>query len=162
MHAGELDAGHVTGRALFCAHRTGIGVATRGLRVSGFGQVTGEAFRIVVRGVFLEFLVRIVTSNTPEPRIVRVVSATTEHAIRLEANVVDASLPRLQHRLLKTGVTRAAKRLREIMRTQVSRIEDLEGIGLLRVRDVRSFHCHKVFLSWSMARLAADTRVQLV
>ena len=156
VHAREFDAGHVTRYALLCADRTGIGVTARGLSVRRFRYVTGEAFWIVVRRVFLELLVRVVTRHTAKPRIVRIVSATTEHAIRLEANVVDASLPRLQHRLLKTCMTRSAKRLREIVRTQVARIEDLQPIKLLFL------HGDEMLLAWPMTRFTPDTRTQLV
>lgn len=112
MHAGQLNLGHVTGHTLFRTDGTRVGVAARSLSVSWFRQMAGETFWIVVRRVFLELLVRIMTSNTTDPRVIRVVSATTEQAVRLKANVVDSALSLLQHRLLETGVTRAAKRLR--------------------------------------------------
>lgn len=111
MHAGEVNLRHVTGHTLLRTYRTSISVTARGLRVSWFRQMAGETFRIVVRRVFLQLLVRIMTGNATKPRVIRVVSATTEHAIRLKANVVDAALSLLQHRLLETGVTRTAKRL---------------------------------------------------
>ena len=37
VHAGEFDFGHVTGHALFGAHRAGVGGAARGFRVGWFG-----------------------------------------------------------------------------------------------------------------------------
>ena len=58
---------------------------------------------------------RIVTSQTRDARIVCVVTAAIEHAIRLETNVVYPRLPRQEHRLLKTRVTRTAKRLRKLV-----------------------------------------------
>ena len=88
--------------------------------------MTREAFWIVVRGVFLELIVRVVTRDAAKPRIISVVPATIEHVIRLEANVVDATLSRLQHRLLKTCMTRAAEGLRQVVRAQFSRVEYLE------------------------------------
>src|SRR5688500_9568744 len=96
------------------------------------------------------------TGGAGTSRIIVVVRATTEHAMRLKANIVDASLSRLQHRLLETGVTRTAKRLRQIVRTQIPRIEDLQSIELLLLRG------DEMFLAWSMTRLAAHTRTQLV
>lgn len=90
VHAGEFDFGHVTGDALFGAHRTGVGVAARGFLIAGFSQVAGEAFGIVVRSISYELFVRIVTGDTADSRVVRVMALAIEHAIRLKANVVDA------------------------------------------------------------------------
>src|SRR5690349_4486296 len=88
VHAGEFDFRHVTGHALLCADGTGVGVAASSLRVGGFGYVAREAFWIVVGRVLLELLVRIVTGDTSQTRVICVVPATIEHAIRLKANVV--------------------------------------------------------------------------
>ena len=142
----------MTGDALFRTHGTRVRIATRGLRLSRFGYVAGETLRIVIRGVFLQFLVWVMTGDTAKPQIVRVVPATIEHAVRLEPNVVDARLSRLQHRLLETRMTRATKRLRLIVRTQISRIEDLQSVQFLRFRG------DKVLLAWSMTRFTADAR----
>ena len=156
VHAGQFHLRHVAGHALPRTHRAGIGVAASGFRISRFRQVTGEAFRIVIRHVSLQLLVRIVTSNAANSRIVRVVPATIEHPIRLKANIVYVSLSRLQHRLLKTRVTRAAKRLRQLVRTQITRIENLQTIESLRVR------CNQMLLAWPKTILATHTRIQLV
>ncbi len=55
----------------------------------GCGQMTRKTLRIVVRRFLLQLLMRIVTAQTPDPRIVRVVPAAIEHAIRLKTNIVD-------------------------------------------------------------------------
>ena len=54
---------------------------------------------------------RIMTSQTSGAYIVRVVPLTIKYPVGLEANIVDARLPRHQHRLVKTRVTRSTKRL---------------------------------------------------
>ena len=90
VHAGEVDFGHVAGDALFGAHGASVGAAARGFSISWFRDVAGETFRIVVRSVFLKFLVRVVTGDAADTLIVRVVTAAIEHSIRLKPDVVNA------------------------------------------------------------------------
>ena len=109
VHAGEFDFGHVAGHALGRAGGAGAGVAARGFHIGWFCDVAGEAFRIIVSGVLLKLIVRVVAGDAAKALIVCVVSAAIEHAVRLEADVVDTSLRGLQHRLLETSVTTPAK-----------------------------------------------------
>ena len=99
---------------------------------------------------------RVVAREAAHARIVRVVTTTIEHPVRLKTNVVDARLARQQHRLFKTRVTRAAKRLRELVRTEATGIEDLRLIQLLFL------HRHEMLLAWSMTRFAFNTRSQAI
>src|SRR5215510_8921994 len=97
-------------------------------------------------------LVRVVTTQTTNARIVRVVTAAIEHPVGLKANVVDTRLARQQHRLLETRVARAAKRLRQLVPTQASGIEDLRLVQPFR------FHRDQMLFTWSMTRFATHTR----
>jgi hypothetical protein len=81
-------------------------------------------------------------------------TAAIEHAIRLKANVVNSRLPRQKHRLLKTRVTRTAKRLRELVTTKPTGIEDLRLVKLLRL------YRHQMLLAWPMTSLTTYTRTQ--
>ena len=90
MHAGQLDSRHVTRRAFFRADRTCCGATALSLCFFRFRQVTRETLRIVIRRIFLQMFVRIVTRETPDSRIVRVVTTTIEHAIRLKTDVVNS------------------------------------------------------------------------
>ena len=112
VHAGEFDFRHVTRRAFLRAHRTRRGAATLSLRLFRRREMAGETLLIVVRALFLQLLVRVVTAQTTDARIVRVVTAAIEHAIWLKANVANAGLARQQHRRFETRVARAAERLR--------------------------------------------------
>src|SRR5919206_4231947 len=118
--------------------------------------MTSQTLLIVIRCILLQRLVRIVTGQTRDARIVCVMAAAIEHAIRLKANVVDSRLARQQHRLLKARMTRTAKRLRELVTPKPARIEDLRLVKLLRL------HGEQMFLAWSMTGLATNTPTQAI
>src|SRR5215204_218071 len=99
-------------------------------------------------------LVRIMTSNARDARIVRVMTAAIEHPVRLKTNVVDSRLARQKHRLFETRVTRPTKRLRQLVRAETAGVENLWLFEFLLL------HRNQVFLAWSMTRLASYTRTQ--
>src|SRR6185436_19352753 len=114
--------------------------------------MTRETLRVVVSHVFLHLLVRVVTSQAAYPRIVGVMAAAIEHAIRLKTNVVDRRLARHEHGRFETRMTRSAERLRKLVPAQTAGIKDLRLLELLL------FHCHQMFLTWSMTRFTSDAR----
>ena len=150
VHAGEFDFRHVTARAVLCAHRASRGAAAISLCFLRGRQMTRETLAVVIRRVMLQLLVRIVTRETRDARIVRVVTTAIEYPIRLKPNVVNSRLPRLQHCLLKTRVTRPAERLRQIERAEPTGIEDLRLVKFLFL------HRDEMLLAWSMTRFTAN------
>jgi hypothetical protein len=90
VHSREFNFRHVARRAFVGTHRTRRRTAPLRLRFFRRCEMTRETFLIVIRGVLAQLLVRVVTAQTTNARIVRVVTATIEHPVRLKANVVDA------------------------------------------------------------------------
>ena len=76
--------------------------------------MTGETLSVVIRSVFLKLLVRIVTSEAADARIVGIVAATVKYPVRLKTYVVDPRLAGQKHGLLETGVACPTKGLRKL------------------------------------------------
>ena len=90
VHAGELNFRHVTRRAFVRTHGTCRRGSPSSLGFPRIREMTRKTLLIVIRRVLLQLLVWVVTTQTANPRIVRVVTATVEHPVRLKTNVVDA------------------------------------------------------------------------
>src|ERR1051325_2336546 len=145
MRRRHFNLRHVTRRAIFIGHRTTLPI-TR-LRILISKRVTLETALIVVRRLFTQRLVRIMTCGAGYPSIIRITLAA-KNPVWLKANVID--LQRLQAReLLGPTMTRRAKLLRQLVATHQTRIEDRCG------RCLAGFDGCDVLSAWSMTRLAA-------
>src|SRR5713101_2709200 len=98
---GQLEFWHMAGYAFVRAHRGG-------LRDRLPATMTGPAFCVVIDRLTAHFVVRVMTRQTADSRVVRIVAFAARQPIGLKANVRYAQIT-LQRNLFPCAVTLPAE-----------------------------------------------------
>ena len=93
MHLRHFNLRHMAGHALLSANRASRRLTVARLGFARRGEVARQAFRVEESCLMLHPIMRIVTCQATDPMIT-FVSGAIKNSIRLETNVIDATLPR--------------------------------------------------------------------
>ena len=141
-----LSLRHVTRRAVFVSDRTTLAIA---IHLRGFvpERVTLETPLVVIRRIFSQWLVRVMTRRAAYLSIVRITLAV-EDAVRLKTNVVEFQTLQ-QREFFSATMTSGAEVLRQLVATQKFGIVN-RLLGRFAV-----FHRGNVLAPGTVARFAA-------
>lgn len=150
----QVDLLHMARDASITTQRTSRRRPCTRLLLVVFGPMTSSAFRVIETLIVFQAIVRVMTCDTADSWI-SFVSRTVKDPIGLVADVVDTVLAGQVQDLFETAMTSTTEFLREFVAIQLCGREDLQ------IDYVVSLHGCNVFISRSVARLAANPGNQM-